>query len=86
MLSSWYYITLLFENIPSEYFLQALVAYGFWLAFIVTLTIFFSSLLSYCSIDFSFVSVDRIFKPAGVVSFPAINLYIRSPDGRQLVL
>lgn len=44
MLSSWYYINLLFENIPSEYFLQALVTYGFWLSFIVTLTIFFSSL------------------------------------------
>ncbi|WP_409251037.1 ABC transporter permease [Bacillus sp. SCS-153A] len=44
MLSSWYYINLLFDNISSDYFLQAMFTYGFWLSFIVTLTIFFSSI------------------------------------------
>jgi ABC-2 type transport system permease protein len=46
MLSSWYYINILFENISAEYFLKALVTYGFWLSFVVTLTIFFSSITS----------------------------------------
>jgi ABC-2 type transport system permease protein len=46
MLSSWYYINILFENITAEHFLKALVTYGFWLSFIVTLTVFFSSITS----------------------------------------
>ncbi|WP_421378927.1 ABC transporter permease [Bacillus salacetis] len=46
MLSSWYYINILFENISAESFLKALVTYGFWLSFVVTLTVFFSSLTS----------------------------------------
>ncbi|WP_456274375.1 ABC transporter permease [Bacillus sp. AK031] len=46
MLSSWYYINILFENISAAEFLQSLVIYGFWLSFVVTLTVFFSSITS----------------------------------------
>lgn len=46
MVASWYYINILFEGIAVSDFIQALLAYGIWLSFIVTLTIFFSSLTS----------------------------------------
>ncbi|MGM0845358.1 MAG: ABC transporter permease [Bacillota bacterium] len=46
MASGWYYINLLFDGITAADFFQSMLAYGFWLSFIVTLTIFFSSLTS----------------------------------------
>lgn len=45
MLASWYYINLLFEDIKAGLFLQTLGVYGVWLTFILTLVIFFSSLV-----------------------------------------
>ncbi|TYS01705.1 ABC transporter permease subunit [Rossellomorea vietnamensis] len=44
MVSGWYYINILFDGIAVSDFIRTLLAYGFWLSFIVTLTIFFSSL------------------------------------------
>ncbi|WP_064091299.1 ABC transporter permease [Rossellomorea aquimaris] len=46
MLSSWYYINLLFEDIQAAAFLQTLFVYGIWLTFIITLVIFFSSIVN----------------------------------------
>ncbi|RIW35120.1 ABC transporter permease [Bacillus salacetis] len=46
MLISWYYINILFEAIAAEYFMQTLIAYGLWLSFVLSLTVFFSSLTS----------------------------------------
>ncbi|WP_175991332.1 ABC transporter permease subunit [Bacillus sp. Marseille-Q1617] len=45
MLSSWYYINLLFENIPAAVFFSSLAVYGMWLTFLLTLLLFFSSLV-----------------------------------------
>ncbi|TYS19135.1 ABC transporter permease subunit [Rossellomorea vietnamensis] len=46
MVASCYYINILFDGIAVSDFIQALLAYGIWLSFIVTLTIFLSSLTS----------------------------------------
>ncbi|MCA1054494.1 ABC transporter permease [Rossellomorea aquimaris] len=45
MVSSWYYINLLFEDISADRFFQSLFVYGVWLTFILTMLIFFSSLV-----------------------------------------
>jgi ABC-2 type transport system permease protein len=43
--STWYYINLLFENISPAAFFQSLAVYGLWLMFLLTMLLFFSSLV-----------------------------------------
>ncbi len=45
MMISWYYINLLFESITATSFFQTFVIFGAWLVFVLTLTVFFSSLV-----------------------------------------
>jgi ABC-2 type transport system permease protein len=45
MLSGLYYIHLLFDGMPFNTFIQGFLVYGLWLTFIMTLVIFFSSLV-----------------------------------------
>lgn len=61
MLSSWYYINLLFENIAPPAFFQSLAIYGMWLTFIMTLLLFFSSLVKASGIAaFSTITVSVV--------------------------
>jgi ABC-2 type transport system permease protein len=61
MLSSWYYINLLFENIPASAFFQSLFVFGMWLTFIMTMLLFFSSLVKASGIAaFSTIAVSII--------------------------
>lgn len=45
MLSGWYYIHLLFGGVEFHTFIQGFLIYGLWLTFILTMVIFFSSLV-----------------------------------------
>ncbi|WP_201716216.1 ABC transporter permease [Rossellomorea arthrocnemi] len=45
MLSGLYYINILFDGIDFNTFIQGFLVYGLWLTFIMTLVIFFSSLV-----------------------------------------
>ncbi|WRP04913.1 ABC transporter permease subunit [Rossellomorea aquimaris] len=45
MLSSWYYIHVLFNGIGFTPFVQGFLVYGLWLTFILTMVVFFSSLV-----------------------------------------
>ncbi len=45
MLASWYYTGILFGWIPFGEFLACFFIYGLWLTFVMTMTIFYSSLL-----------------------------------------
>ncbi|MCZ0702843.1 ABC-2 type transport system permease protein [Natronobacillus azotifigens] len=45
MLVSWYYVNLLFDTIPFTDWLLTVIFYSFWLVFVVSLTIFYSTLL-----------------------------------------
>src|SRR5699024_6286765 len=44
MTTSWYYINLLFGEISLIALLETIFFYGLWLTFVITLTIFFSTL------------------------------------------
>ncbi|WP_299737647.1 ABC transporter permease [uncultured Rossellomorea sp.] len=45
MISSWYYIQVLFNGIGFTAFVHGFLVYGLWLTFILTLVVFFSSLV-----------------------------------------
>ncbi|NMH70349.1 ABC transporter permease [Bacillus sp. RO3] len=45
MISSWYYIHLLFYGISFTAFMEGFLVYGLWLTFILTVVVFFSSLV-----------------------------------------
>jgi ABC-2 type transport system permease protein len=60
MLSSWYYINLLFEGIDAGVFFQSFIIYGLWLTFILTVVVFFSSLV----------------KTSGIAAFAGITVSI----------
>ncbi|MGM0854299.1 MAG: ABC transporter permease [Bacillota bacterium] len=60
MISSWYYIHVLFKGIDFTVFVQGLLVYGLWLTFILTLVVFFSSLV----------------KVSGLVAFYTIGIAI----------
>ncbi|MGM0839710.1 MAG: ABC transporter permease [Bacillota bacterium] len=45
MLSGWYYIHVLFNGIDFTSFVQGFFVYGLWLTFILTMVVFFSSLV-----------------------------------------
>lgn len=42
--ASWYYTNILFEPVAFSLFLKSYLSYGFWLTFVLTLTVFYSSL------------------------------------------
>jgi ABC-2 type transport system permease protein len=59
-LASWYYIGILFDWIPFQDFMQSFLVYGMWLTFVLTVTVFFSS----------------IFKTTGIVGFTSIAVVV----------
>jgi len=42
--ASWYYVVILFENIPFADFIQSYVVNGIWLSFVLSVSVFFNSL------------------------------------------
>jgi ABC-2 type transport system permease protein len=59
--STWYYINLLFENISPAAFFQSLAVFGMWLTFLLTVLLFFSSMVKASgSAAFSAVAVSII--------------------------
>lgn len=44
ILSGWYYVTILYGKIPVSHLLLLLLFYGLWLAFVISLSIFYNTL------------------------------------------
>ncbi len=42
---SWYYVVILFESVPFVDFIQSFVMNGIWLSFVLTISIFFNSII-----------------------------------------
>lgn len=61
-LASWYYTNLLIGSVPFLNVLSSLLIYGLWLTFVMTMTIFFSTLLrSAAGAAFSAIGVTVVF-------------------------
>lgn len=60
MVSSWYYVWILFDFIPFTDFLISVALFGLWLTFVLTITVFFNA----------------IFKSPGVVGFVSMATVI----------
>lgn len=59
-LTSWYYVGILFEQVPFMDFFKSFLIYGTWFSFIVTVTVFFSG----------------VFKTPGMAGFVSLALII----------
>src|SRR5690625_1149297 len=65
--ASWYYTSLLIETVAFERIFQSVVIYSIWLVFVVTLTLFFSTIMKGNS-SVAFVTIFVVFAISTVTS------------------
>lgn len=66
-IASWYYTNLLIETVAFEPIFQSLVIYSIWLVFVVTLTLFFSTIIK-GSGSVAFVTIFVVFAISMITS------------------
>ncbi|MDQ0209309.1 ABC transporter permease [Alkalicoccobacillus murimartini] len=71
--ASWYYTNVLIETVPFELIFQSVVIYSIWLVFVVTLTLFFSTIMKGNG-SVAFVTIFVVFALSTVTSILGKNM------------